>query len=72
MTTQMTILITIHGQINSRELYDRVGDIAHVTDFGDKTMVYSLIDIREDAVERLINTCKEYGECEIDANRVKE
>lgn len=72
MTTKMTVLVTIAGKINSRELYDRIGDVAHVTDLGDKTLVYSRIDIRDDTVERVINTCKEYGECKVEADREKE
>lgn len=71
MSTNMTVLITIHGEIDSRGLYSRVCDIAHVTDLGNKTFVYSLIDIREDTIEKLINICKEYGEVEVDAHRVK-
>ena len=72
MNTKMTILITIWGDIDSADLYRRVCDIAHVTDLGEKTFVYSMIDIREDTIEKLINICKEYGEVEVDANRVKE
>lgn len=71
MENHMTILITIHGDIDSADLYRRVGEYAHVTDLGEKTFVYSLIDLREDIVERLIDICKEYGECEVDAHRVK-
>ena len=72
MNTKMTILITVYGDIDSADLYRRVCDVAHVTDLGEKTFVYSRIDIREDTIEKLINICKEYGECTVDASRDKE
>lgn len=73
MNTKMTVFITVKGKINSLELYERIKDYgANVTDLIDKTYVYAIIDIKEDAIEHILTICDEYGECDVEAHRVKE
>lgn len=68
----MTISIIIKGQIDSRALYMKLSPYANVTDLIDKTFVHATIDLREDIVEYIINTCKSYGECDIETHKIKE
>ena len=73
MQTKMKVYITIKPRAKSRELYERLRCYeANVTDLGDKVYVYTTIDIREDAIEHITKICREYGDCSVDAQMVKE
>lgn len=68
MNTKMDVYITVKPKSKSRELYERLQPFkANVTDLGDKVYVYTEIDIREDAIEKILDICHEYGECEVNA-----
>ena len=71
----MNVYITITPRVKSRELYDRLKPLQNdinVTDTGDKVFVYTQIDIREDAVEKIMAICKDYGDCSVSAHVVDE
>lgn len=73
MNTKMTVLITIKGKIDSRDLYSKLARYgANVTDMIDKTFVFVTIDLRDDAIEHIIRICSEYGECNLEAHMAKE
>ena len=73
MDTKMTIFITIKGEISSRELYSRLVKYnANVTDMISETYVYAVIDIRDDTIERILEVCKEYGDCKLEAHLIKD
>lgn len=75
METRMNVFITIKPKIKSRELYEKLTlsqEGVNVTDVGDKVYVYTQIDIREDAIERILAICKDYGDCSVDAHLVNE
>ena len=73
MQTKMNIYVTVKPRAKSRELYERLAPFkANVTDVGDTVYVYTQIDIREDAVEKILSICREYGECSVGASMVKE
>lgn len=73
MQTKMNVYVTITPATRSRELYERLQPFeANVTDLGDKVYVYTQIDIREDAVEKILKICHEYGDCSVDAHMVSE
>ena len=68
MNTKMNVDITVTPKSRSRELYERLQPFkANVTDLGDKVFVDAEIDIREDTIEKIINICHEYGDCDIRA-----
>lgn len=72
MQTKMDIHITLKPRIKSRELCKRLAPFkANVTDLGDTVHVCTEIDIREDAIEKILKICKEYGEYSVDAKMVK-
>lgn len=73
METKMSIMIVIKNPINSKELYNKLSYLGvNVTDMGEKTYVHAQIDIKDDVVEKIINTCQSYGDCDVSAHRVKE
>lgn len=68
MNTKMNVYITVTPKSKSRELYERLQPFkANVTDLDDKVYVYTEIDIREDAIEKILEICHEYGDCEVNA-----
>lgn len=68
MNTKMKVFITVTPKSKSRELYERLQPFkANVTDLGDKVYVHTEIDIREDAIEKILTICHEYGDCEVNA-----
>ena len=72
MQTKMNLCITITPKIRSRELYERLLPYdANVIDLGDKVYVRTEIDIKEDAIEKILEICNNYGECSIDAHLVE-
>ena len=73
MQTKMKVYVTVKPRANSSELYERLLSFkANVTDLGDTIYVYTIIDIREDAIEKMLNICREYGECSVKASMVDE
>lgn len=73
MQTKMSVLVTIPGPIDSRELYEDIKRYgANVTDMGAKVLVYCKIDIREDAIEKILTSCNKYGDCEVNAQMLKD
>lgn len=73
MVTKMSLMIVIKCPINSKELYQKLSPLGvNVTDMGTKTYVHAQIDIKDDAIEQIINTCQSYGDCDVSAHRVKE
>lgn len=69
----MDVNITVKPRVKSRELYERLKSFnANVTDLGNVVYVYTKIDIREDAIEKILKICREYGDCSVDANMVEE
>lgn len=68
MNTKMEVYITVTPRSKSMELYERLQPFkANVTDLGDKVYVYTEIDIREDAIEKIMAVCRDYGDCEVNA-----
>ena len=68
MNTKMNVHIVITPKAKSRELYDKLTAFkADVIDLGDKVHVCTEIDIREDAIEKILAICHEYGDCEVNA-----
>ena len=73
MQTKMNLYVTIVPKIKSRELYERLLPYdANVIDLGDKVYVTAMIDIRDDAVEKILKICDTYGECSVNAYLVDE
>ena len=73
MQTKMDIFITIIPKVKSLELYSKLRPYkANVTDLGDKVLVTTKIDIREDDIEHIVNICKDYGEMSVKAHMAKE
>lgn len=73
MQTKMNVYVTVKPRVKSRELYERLTPfMANVTDLGDIVYVYTQIDIREDAIEKILSICREYGECSVKADMVEE
>lgn len=73
MQTKMDVFITITPRVKSLELYGELRPFrVNVTDVGDKVFVTAKIDIREDTLEYIINTCKEYGDIPIKAHMAEE
>lgn len=72
MQAKMNLCITVTPKVKSRELYEELLPYnANVIDLGDKVYVRTQIDIREDAIEKIIEICDRYGECSVDANLVE-
>ena len=72
MTTKMMVNITIRPHY-SYEIYNRLRPYrVDISDRGGIVQVSTTIDIREDTIEKILNICKEYGDCSIDARLVDE
>ena len=62
----------IRGNINSKELYNRLKEYEPlvenvcVTDIIISTFVSASVLIEEQDVEKIISICKEYGPCDVD------
>lgn len=69
MKTKMSVLVTLKGPIESKELYEDIKKYgANVTDMGNKVMVYVVIDIRENAIEHILAACHKYdNDCQVNA-----
>ena len=68
MNTKMDIHITITPKAKSKELYNKLAAFnTDIKDIGDKIHVTTEIDIREDAIEKILEICHEHGECEVKA-----
>lgn len=68
MNTKMDIHITITPKAKSKELFDELAAFnTDVKDIGGKIHATTEIDIREDAIEKILEICHEYGECEVKA-----
>lgn len=66
MAGKVRMLVTILGEINSRALYDAIKQYSmNVCDMGDRTLVYNLEPVSEQAVVSTLCKCCEYGKCEI-------
>lgn len=74
MNTKMSVLVTIPGAIDSKELYEDIKQFGcNVTDLGDKTLVYATIDIRNSAIEYIMTACHKYNpDCEVKAHMLTE
>lgn len=73
MNTKMSVLITLKGPIESKELYEDIKKYgANVTDLGEKVMVYVTIDIRNDAIEHIMAACHKYdNDCSVNAHMIQ-
>lgn len=73
MNTKMSVLITLKGPIESKELYEDIKKYgANVTDMGEKVMVYVTIDIRNDAIEHIMTACHKYdNDCSVNAHMIQ-
>lgn len=68
MNTKMSVHIVITPKVKSKELQDELTALnADVKYLGDKIHVTTEIDIREDAIEKIMAICHEYGDCEVNA-----
>ena len=73
MQTKMNVYVTVTPKCKSRELYERLQPYqANVIDLGSKVYVMTQIDIRENAIEKILKICHEYGDCSVDAHMVDE
>ncbi len=73
MSTEMSILIEVKNCTDSKQLYDELKKYKpNVIDMGAKTVVHTTIDIRDDAMENILNVCNKYGSCDIEAHLVGE
>ena len=71
MRTTMSVSIVITGCTESYKLYERLEKYnANVTDLGDKVYVTLKIDIRNELIEKVLEVCHEFGDCEVNARRV--
>lgn len=72
MQTKMSVLITIKGKIDSKELYEDLKQYGlNVTDMGEKTLIYAKIDIRDNTIEKILAICNKYGDPEVEAHIIK-
>ncbi len=73
MQTKMDVYITVVPTINNSEIQERLQQYdVKTTSSGNEVRVYARIDIREDAIEKILQTCQEYGDCFVDAHLVPE
>ena len=74
MKTKMSVIVTIPGRFNSFELYEDIKQYgASVTDIGDTTIVIVTIDIRNEAIEHIMEACHKYNpNCEVNARMLEE
>lgn len=75
MKTTMNVSIIIRPEyapgFKSIDLYNKLKPYnVNITDLGDKVYLFAIIDIRDDAIETIISTCKKCGECDIEAYMV--
>lgn len=72
MNTIMSVYITITPRTNSYKLYERLKPYnVNVMDVGNKVYVYTRISIRDDAIEKVLAICNDYGDCTVDAHTIK-
>ena len=66
METKKKIVITVHGEIDSKELYDKLSGLSmNVTDLGSLVYIYGVVDLAESIIERIIKICYSYGPCDV-------
>ena len=71
MQTKMDVYITVPARFS--EISERLQPFeVKVTDLGTSVRVYAQIDIRNDAIEKILTICHEYGDCSVDAHMVTE
>lgn len=71
MQTKMDVYITVVPTINNSEIQERLQQYdVKTTNSGTNVQVYARIDIREDAIEKILKICQEYGDCSVDAHLV--
>jgi hypothetical protein len=71
MKTKMSVSIIVNGCVESRELYEELKTYGlNVIDIGNKALVYATIDIRDPDIESILQICKKYGDCEVEAHPV--
>lgn len=69
MQDKMTVYVTIRPRVKSRELYERLLPYnANVTDVCDKVFVYLQVPIDGENVKKILDICKEYGDCSLDVH----
>lgn len=72
MNEKMNVYVTIRPKVKSRELYERLTPYnANVTDIGDKVFVYLTTDLDGEVIGKILDICKEYGDCSVDAHSSK-
>lgn len=68
MNTKMSVHIVITPKAKNEELHNKLTKFdVDVINLGDKIHVSTEIDIREDAIEKILAICHEYGDCEVKA-----
>lgn len=74
MTTNMNVFISIPGKIDSKSLYKELEHYhVNVSDLGEKTLVYTTVDLTEPFIEYIIQACYKYsinGNIKVDLERV--
>ena len=73
MSTKMELNVTIKPKINSYEVFERLRPYgSRVMDLGDQVFITSEIEYDANLIEGILDVCKEYGECTIEAYLVEE
>lgn len=71
MATKLNMFVTIHGEIDSEELYKELKAYhMNVTNFITRTYVYGTIDSTEPLAEYVLQICYRYGQCKVDVTPV--
>lgn len=66
METRKNIFITVYGEIDSQELYEKVRNYhMNVTNLGTRVYVYGTVNLTEPLVEYILQICYSYGNCDV-------
>lgn len=74
MRTKMSVSIIVKGCTESKELCEELKTTPYklnTIDLGGKVLVYAYIDIRKPDIEDMLNICRKYGDCEVEAHLVE-